>query len=340
MQKSVINRPRPISKMWSYQGNRKVDQPGEGQASPCLANTGLLQKKGQREKLHKVGCLLKLIMFYNSPKVIFSANCMSYIAFLMLFSHILLSNFHPEFRIADTILCAWVFTFFMEEIRQMITHTGKTLLRKVVSYLEFWNTADMFAIIVFAIGMTLRLAPFKNTFMAARVLLALDLVLFYMRLLHIFFVHKELGPKLVMIARMMNDLLYFISIMVVFLIAYGVASMAILYPNTPFSARLVKGVLYNAYFQMYGELFLESIEGTDCSSIAAVWQTGALPRCPELSNVVLCLLALYLLLTNILLFNLLIAMFRKQGVKGWLPNLVICETGESTSGSLWSCFKS
>ncbi|XP_014666350.1 PREDICTED: transient receptor potential cation channel subfamily M member 2-like [Priapulus caudatus] len=149
----------------------------------------------------------------------------------------------------------------------------------------------------------------KNTFMAARVLLALDLVLFFMRLLHIFLVHKELGPKLVMIARMLNDLLYFISIMVVFVIAYGVASMAILFPNTPFSATLVKDILYNAYFQMYGELLLESIEGTDCSSIAAVWQTGVLPRCPELSNVVLCLLALYLLLTNILLFNLLIAMF-------------------------------
>lgn len=38
--------------------------------------------------------------------------------------------------------------------------------------------------------------------------------------------------------------------------------MVILYPNTPLGSDLAKGILFNAYFQMYGELLLEKLEGT------------------------------------------------------------------------------
>lgn len=59
----------------------------------------------------------------------------------------------------------------------------------------------------------------------------------------------------------MVDLLFFVCILAVFLIGYGVASQAILFPNETDPRKLFTGIFYHAYFQMYGELFLENIEG-------------------------------------------------------------------------------
>ena len=50
--------------------------------------------------------------------------------------------------------------------------------------------------------------------------------------------------------------------MMVFVVAYGVALQAILYPNSPFDFKLISSIFKKAYFQIYGELFLEELEGT------------------------------------------------------------------------------
>ncbi len=59
----------------------------------------------------------------------------------------------------------------------------------------------------------------------------------------------------------MIDLIFFVLILLVFVVAYGVASHVILYPNSPLNIELIQDVLQKAYFQMFGELFLEEIEG-------------------------------------------------------------------------------
>ena len=47
----------------------------------------------------------------------------------------------------------------------------------------------------------------------------------------------------------------------VFIAAYGLASQSIMYPNSPLEWTLIQDVLRKAYWQIYGELFLEEIEG-------------------------------------------------------------------------------
>lgn len=59
----------------------------------------------------------------------------------------------------------------------------------------------------------------------------------------------------------MKDLSLFAVILGVFMIAFGITQQAILYPNEPISTDLVISVLRKSYWQMYGELFLEDIEG-------------------------------------------------------------------------------
>ena len=49
--------------------------------------------------------------------------------------------------------------------------------------------------------------------------------------------------------------------MVLAVMAYGVASQSIRYPNAPISVYLLKDIFYMPYFQIYGELFREDLEG-------------------------------------------------------------------------------
>ena len=59
----------------------------------------------------------------------------------------------------------------------------------------------------------------------------------------------------------LNDLLYFVVILVVFMLAYGVAKQAVLYPNTRDVKEAFVNIWNRPYWQMYGELFYEDIFG-------------------------------------------------------------------------------
>ncbi|KAI0212564.1 Transient receptor potential cation channel subfamily M member 2, partial [Lamellibrachia satsuma] len=102
---------------------------------------------------------------------------------------------------------------------------------------------------------------------------------------------------------------YFIIILMVFVTAYGVTLQVILYPNSPLQFSLIDDIFKKAYFQIYGELFLDELEGT-LTCEATPTANSTLPRCPENTLFVpKTLLAFYILFTNVLMLNLLIAMF-------------------------------
>lgn len=50
-------------------------------------------------------------------------------------------------------------------------------------------------------------------------------------------------------------------ILVIFLLAYGVSTFALRFPDQPFSGDLMKQVVYYPYWQIYGEIYLDQLEG-------------------------------------------------------------------------------
>lgn len=68
----------------------------------------------------------------------------------------------------------------------------------------------------------------------------------------------------------LTDLVFFIAILLVVIFAYGVASQALRFPNSPAEWSVLKGVVYLPYWQMYGELFLEDVEG-ECLPDRSAW---------------------------------------------------------------------
>ncbi|XP_060580659.1 transient receptor potential cation channel subfamily M member-like 2 isoform X2 [Ruditapes philippinarum] len=270
-------------------------------------------KNDEQEQKKMLGVRERIYYFFNAPVIIFMNNVLSYLVFLGLFTYVLIFDFNPNVTTAEIILMIWVVTIFSEEVRQVATTASNSLAAKLQSYItDTWNIVDIITIVLFIIGMVLRFLPHSSTFEAARVFLALNFVSFFLRLLHIFSVHKELGPKLVMIGRMVQDLMYFLVILMVFVVSYAIASHSILFPNSPLRWYTIVDVIRKSYWNIYGELFLEEIEGSpDCTFDAALWLDGTHPRCPTDTGkiVVPILMGVYMLLANVLLLNLLIAMF-------------------------------
>ncbi|VCW76541.1 unnamed protein product [Gulo gulo] len=185
-------------------------------------------------------------------------------------------------------------------------------------FTDFWNKLDVGAILLFVAGLTCRLIP--GLLYPGRIILSLDFIMFCLRLMHIFTVSKTLGPKIIIVKRMMKDVFFFLFLLAVWVVSFGVAKQAILIHNESRVDWIFRGVIYQSYLTIFGQMpaYIDGVNfsldqcspnGTDpykpkCPESDAVRHE---PAFPEWLTVIL--LCLYLLFTNILLLNLLIAMF-------------------------------
>uniref|UniRef100_A0A3B4UQY4 Transient receptor potential cation channel, subfamily M, member 5 n=1 Tax=Seriola dumerili TaxID=41447 RepID=A0A3B4UQY4_SERDU len=247
--------------------------------------------------------------FWSAPVTVFLGNVIMYFAFLCLFTYVLLLDFRPPPPSGpgapEIMLYFWVFTLVLEELRQsFFTDEEMSILKKFKLYVEDnWNKCDMVAISLFVVGVSCRMVD--HTYEAGRTVLAIDFMVFTLRLIHIFAIHKQLGPKIIIVERMMKDVFFFLFFLSVWLIAYGVATQALLHPNDPRIDWVFRRALYRPYLHIFGQIPLEEIDG----KITIIM--GLRPPCPNIyaNWLVILLLVIFLLVTNVLLLNLLIAMF-------------------------------
>lgn len=59
----------------------------------------------------------------------------------------------------------------------------------------------------------------------------------------------------------MKDVFFFLFFLCVWLIAYGVATQALLHPNDPRLDWVFRRVLYRPYLHIFGQIPLEEIDG-------------------------------------------------------------------------------
>lgn len=93
---------------------------------------------------------------------------------------------------------------FLPTLFQILMSEPGKLLQKVKVWLqEYWNITDLMAILIFSVGMVLRLQepPLMNY---GRVIYCVNIIYWYIRLLEIFGVNKYLGPYVMMIGKMVR----------------------------------------------------------------------------------------------------------------------------------------
>nr|XP_031537879.1 transient receptor potential cation channel subfamily M member 4 isoform X3 [Vicugna pacos] len=271
--------------------------------------------------------------FWGAPVTAFMGNVVTYLLFLLLFAHVLLIDFQPELPGGpELLLYFWAFTLLCEEFRQGLggglgslagggpgadSHQA-SLSRRLHLYLsDTWNQCDLVALTCFLLGVGCRLSP--GLYDLGRTVLCLDFMIFTLRLLHIFTVNKQLGPKIVIVNKMMKDVFFFLFFLCVWLVAYGVATEGLLRPRDRSLPGILRRVFYRPYLQIFGQIPQEDMDVAlmdhgNCSSEQGLWglpQGRQAGTCVSLyaNWLVVLLLVIFLLVANILLLNLLIAMF-------------------------------
>ncbi|XP_046503880.1 transient receptor potential cation channel subfamily M member 2-like isoform X1 [Equus quagga] len=274
----------------------------------------------RERRLQAVRGLPRIRAFFTAPVVIFHLNILWYFVFLCLFAYVLMVDFQTTPSCCEYLIYFWLFSLVCEELRQLFYDPAGCGLRKTVFvyFSDFWNKLDIAAILLFIAGLTCRLIP--ALLYSGRVILSLDFIMFCLRLMHIFTISKTLGPKIIIMKRMMKDVFFFLFLLAVWVVSFGVAKQAILIHNESRVDWIFRGVVYQSYLTIFGEIpaYIDGVNfsldhcspnGTDpykpkCPESDATRQAPAFPQ--WLTVILLCL---YLLFANILLLNLLIAMF-------------------------------
>jgi hypothetical protein len=213
-------------------------------------------------------------------------------------------------HVVMVVVYAWTLTLVVDEIRQAQT---SGFVEWISGQGGSWNRVDLLVYVAVFVSALLRLKSEPNDDLVntmptdllrlSRTIFALGALVVWLRLSRMYALSRTLGPKLVMIFTMMGDVFVFIALLIIVLLGYGVAMHAILEPYRTFDMNSPMTVIFKPMFNAIGETFVNEISSeTQCLG-------EDFTQCQDYySYIVLILLVAYLVVSNILLVNLLIAM--------------------------------
>lgn len=113
----------------------------------------------------------------------------------MIFSYSVLVKMHPNPSWAELYAIAYICSMGCEKVREIITSEPVKLSHKFSVWAwNMWNPCDAAAILLFYVGLILRLR--MATFEIGRVIYCVDCIYWYLRMLNILGVNKYLGTMI------------------------------------------------------------------------------------------------------------------------------------------------
>lgn len=153
-----------------------------------------------KDSADQISIMKKIYEFYNAPVTKFFQDLIFYIAFLAIFTFVILIRTPPKPSVCEWILMSYLATLAMDLIRELVTMNGtrwKTWLS--VYFHDVLHLYDTFGCLMFALAFGLRLTNDFRT--VGRLLLCVNLSLWYLRMFHFLVVSKEVGPYIHIAAR-------------------------------------------------------------------------------------------------------------------------------------------
>ncbi|XP_055368101.1 transient receptor potential cation channel subfamily M member 6 isoform X2 [Betta splendens] len=251
--------------------------------------------------------------FYGTPVVKFWFHTMSYLAFLMLFSYVVLVKMEDEPSVQECLVIMYILSTAVEKTREVLMSEPSNLSQKLkVWFSEYWNASDCIATLLFMAALALRwnADPYRT---AGRVIYCLDIIFWFVRVMDLLAVNKHAGPYLTMITKMTRNMFFIVVMMAIVLLSFGVSRKAILSPSEEPSWRLARDVVFQPYWMIFGEVYADKIDA--CANDEP---------CPPASFLTIFLQAVYMFFQYIIMVNVLIAFFNN-----------IYLNMASTSNKLW-----
>ena len=215
-------------------------------------------------------------------------------------------------------------------ILQVISNADPRLMYKLTNYLKLGQFHSEIAGIIFYFVGTI-LACFaqdihtiesKTDWRAewGRIFVVVSLVCFYMRLLNIFAMSRALGPKILIIWKMWGDMRVVLLILIVLMVAFAVSFHALVasHKGPEFSFYELRDIVAKSWWPLFGEFSTDLTKNLlqDCTSNASYAHSNVSNATEEYCPMTwrafsaLGLQGFFVMVTSLLFFNLLIAMFK------------------------------
>ncbi|VDI16857.1 Hypothetical predicted protein, partial [Mytilus galloprovincialis] len=270
---------------------------------------------------------------WSSPAMTFAVHYFVVLVLLVIYSAFILMDIKSENALRgigayEFMLHFWILLDLLEEV--LLRHLRSFLLFKMpkvrlVAYLkDFWKLLAWLSYIIIIAAFMVRIVSADEYKRTEIRLYSLGLFIMYMRFLKSMLVLTYFGPKIIMIGKMLKELIQFSWILFIFIMCAGVLYHSNMYPHHydmwPSHGtgahywRLWK-IMSLPYWQIYGELFLDDLKGENnsngsCTFIQSEWESDpSIERCVEYDWAIMIIAAIYMLLSNLLLVNLVIALF-------------------------------
>ncbi|XP_052100146.1 transient receptor potential cation channel subfamily M member-like 2 [Mytilus californianus] len=201
-----------------------------------------------------------------------------------------------------------------------LSHSKMFRVKKYIC--NFWNLIDVMSYTLTITAICLRFFILTGGWQKfCRRFFSLSLATIAIRFFRVLLMSRKLGPKIIMIKEMLKDLFRFIGILFLCMIGVGVLYHANMYPEHDLKMWNTVGyqhwriwkIMYIPYWQIYGETMLDSLQEnitTPCTMNRNVWESNPdIERCNQYDWVLIVIAAIYMLISNLLLVNLLIALF-------------------------------
>ncbi|XP_061190312.1 transient receptor potential cation channel subfamily M member 8-like [Saccostrea echinata] len=270
-------------------------------------------------------------MFFTAPLTKYMFNYFMFMFMLVMYSAFVLTHIGSEIDSLDTENFFEYYVYFWgagDLIEELISCFGclesrgrshRGYYSRLKRYLyDFWNVVDILSYAFLITALFVHVYHPSADFTVARRIFSLSLLVMYLRFLEVFLVDRRMGPTLLMIKEMLKDLLRFLVLVVFVVLGVGIYYHANLWPDHPtiwngdlHNWRIWK-IIYYPYWQLYGETNNNLLQGElkDCTNDTSIWKTDlSKERCPKEDWTVSAVAALYMLFSNLLLVNLVIAMF-------------------------------
>lgn len=239
----------------------------------------------------------------ESPMVRFQVHGVGYFLFLILFSCIAIQ--HPDTptpTVLEWILIATVVGYAANELYQVKHVDAKGQWEKTKKYLSsFWNQVDITALFLFLVAIALRFSGNKEARIVGHLFYAIDLSIWIVRIMQYFNDDPVCGPYVHMILRMFGEMMKFLLILLVFLVSFGMSARCILEQH-PFHNERVISSVFKPFMAIFGEYFID-----DRTNTTTLFGTDLHNNYAE--SLAFVYLIVYLLIANVLLLNVLIAIF-------------------------------
>ncbi|XP_055860084.1 uncharacterized protein LOC129921690 isoform X2 [Biomphalaria glabrata] len=292
-------------------------------------NSRFEQANIEPTKTSKNNCCISMLSKLRVPRKIAFLRFISHLVFLGFFAIWIIS-----FLAVDTlhwiewVLFTWVIFYLAEIVNQCILN----VMRHRWSCWSFIDRIELFSVLLFLFSWILHIAAYihqdnQQLMDCVLTLFSIDFMFFCIFTLEFCYIKQSLGPRLIVFVKMAEILCQFLLIIFAFFIAFAVSSQAVLYPNTQLTGLLFFRIFKRPFWSIFGDLTLDEFEpNVECTDDAKLYYDYKQLRCPSDvgSYYVPITMGIYVIIVNILLFNLIIALFNSA-----------IKTNEEETEELW-----